>query len=174
MNTIYSRVKTRRENGTYNVLLKRAEEKRRIGNLVVDITSDDGNDVQKEDDRNVSPISMDTSLSTSKESVSADSASQSQKQSSSSSSSSKGAPRLCSRQKSVARLNSKRTKLDYDGRFKAGFKDATNLVAANRGIKGTEPVQSILCTRLNLDYALVSPKRLRRSRKSEKGTWTSG
>ena len=159
MNTIYSRVKTRRENGTYNVLLKRAEEKRRIGNLVVDITGDDGNDVLKENG-DVSPITMDTSLSTSKESV-ADSTSQSQKQSSSSSSS-KGASRLSSRQKSVARLNSKRTKLDYDGRFKAAFKDATNLVAANRGIKGTEPVQSI-CTRLNLDYALVSPKRLRRS-----------
>ena len=60
VNTIYSRVKTRRENGTYNLLLRRAEEKRRIGNLVVDITSDDGNDVAKEGA--VSPITMDTSL----------------------------------------------------------------------------------------------------------------
>ena len=78
MNTIYSRVKTRRENGTYNVLLKRAEEKRRIGNLVVDITGDDGNDVLKENG-DVSPITMDTSLSTSKESVADLSTSQSQK-----------------------------------------------------------------------------------------------
>ena len=52
--------------------------------------------------------------------------------------------------------------MDYDGRFKAALKDATNLVVANSGINGTEPVQSI-CTRLNLDYALVSPKRMKRS-----------
>ena len=80
MNTIYSRVKTRRENGTYNLLLRRAEEKRRIGNLVVDITSDDGNDVSKEGA--VSPITMDTSLTSTllqqEESVAVDSESQSQ------------------------------------------------------------------------------------------------
>jgi hypothetical protein len=75
VNTIYSRVKTRGENGTYNVLLRRAEEKRRIGNLVVDIT---GNDVLKENG-DVSPITLDTSLNTSKEqgSVTADTTSQS-------------------------------------------------------------------------------------------------
>ena len=100
---------------------------------MVDITGDDDNDVLKENGDAVSPITIDTSLSTSKEeheSVAADSTSQSQKQLSlsSSSSSSKKASRLSSRQKnqkSVARLNSKRTKLDYDGRFKAAFKDAT-------------------------------------------------
>jgi hypothetical protein len=52
--------------------------------------------------------------------------------------------------------------LDYDGRFKAAFKDATNLVAQNIGTKGSEPVQSI-CTRLNLGYNLVGPKCLKRS-----------
>ena len=78
MNTIYSRVKTRRKNATYNVLLRRAEEKRRIGNLVVDITGNDGNDVLKENG-DASPITMDTSLSTSKESVADLSTSQSQK-----------------------------------------------------------------------------------------------
>jgi hypothetical protein len=171
VNTIYSRVKTRREHGTYNLLLRRAEEKRRIDNLVVDITSDDGNGVSKEGA--VSPITMDTSLTSTllqHKSVAVDCSSQSHSTSqqlllSSSLSSSTiktGVSRLSSKQASVARLEAKRTKLDYDGRFKAAFKDATNLVAQNIGTKGSEPVQSI-CTRLNLGYNLVGPKCLKRS-----------
>ena len=171
MNTINSRVKNRRENGTYNLLLRRAEEKRRIDNLVVDITSDDGNGVSKEGA--VSPITMDTSLTSTllqHKSVAVDCSSQSHSTSqqlllSSSLSSSTiktGVSRLSSKQASVARLEAKRTKLDYDGRFKAAFKDATNLVAQNIGTKGSEPVQSI-CTRLNLGYNLVGPKCLKRS-----------
>ncbi|KAI2494186.1 hypothetical protein MHU86_20334 [Fragilaria crotonensis] len=175
VNTIYSRVKTRRENGTYNALLRSAEEKRRIGSLVVNITRHDGcNHVSKEAGA-VSPITMDTSLTSSTlsqhESVAVDSASQShsnsQQQLLSSCSSSCStikteASRLSSKQAGVARLEAKRTKLDYDGRFKAAFKDATNLVAENSSRKGSEPVQSI-CTRLNLEYNLVGSKSLKRS-----------
>lgn len=69
---------------------------------------------------------------------------------------------MSSKQAGVARLEAKRTKLDYDGRFKAAFKDATNLVAENSSSKGSEPVQSI-CTRLNLEYNLVGSKSLKRS-----------
>jgi hypothetical protein len=52
-------------------------------------------------------------------------------------------PRESSNQASVARLNAKRVKLDYDTRYKAAFKDATNLVAAAAANNTTarEPVQ---------------------------------
>ena len=159
-NTIYSRVKARRENGTYNVLLRRAEEKSRIGNLVVNITS---NDVLKEEV--VSPITMDISLTSTsllqQESIVADSASQSHSNSLQQSSTSlfstikTGVSRLSSKQTSLALLEAKRTKLDYEGRFKvAAFQGGTNLVLENSGTKGGKPVQSI-CTRLNLKYNLV-------------------
>ncbi len=63
--------------------------------------------------------------------------------------------RQSSRQASIARLDAKRVKLDYDGRYKKAFKDATNLVAANaRG----EPVNTI-CNRLNRDFKLDGAKR---------------
>jgi hypothetical protein len=53
--TIYSRVKTRREKGTYNALvLKRVEEARQVG-LIIDITKDDD-----DSSMNVSPITMNT------------------------------------------------------------------------------------------------------------------
>ena len=169
-------MKTRRENGTYNALLRSAEEKRRIGSLVVNITSDDGCKHISKEAGAVSPITMDTSLTSSPlsqhESVAVDSASQShsnsQQQLSSSCSSlcstiKTGDSRLSSKQAGVARLEAKRTKLDYDGRFKAAFKDATNLVAENSSRKGSKPVQSI-CTRLNLEYNLVlGSKSLKRS-----------
>ena len=73
-----------------------------------------------------------------------------------------GVSRLSSKQASATRLEAKRTKLNYDGRFKAAFKDATNLVAQNIGTKGSVPVQSI-CTRINLGYHLVGPKCLKQS-----------
>ncbi|KAI2506187.1 hypothetical protein MHU86_8222 [Fragilaria crotonensis] len=72
--------------------------------------------------------------------------------------------RLTPRQASAAKLEAKRLKTDYDGRYKEAFKDATNLVAASRseGGKG-KPVQSI-CNRLNTEYNLgVDGKRLARS-----------
>jgi hypothetical protein len=172
VNTIYSIVKTRREHGTYNLLLGRSEEKRRINNLVVDITSDHGNGVSKEGA--VSLITMDTRLTSTllhQESEAVDCSSQSHSTSQqllassplSSSTFKTGVSRLSSKQQaSVAQLEAKRTKLDYDGRFKAAVKDATNFVAQKIGTKGSKPVQSI-CTRLNLGYYLVGPKCLKRS-----------
>jgi hypothetical protein len=51
------------------------------------------------------------------------------------------------------------TQLDYDGRYKKAFKDATNLIVANaRG----ESVNTI-CNRLNQDFKLDGAKRLARS-----------
>jgi hypothetical protein len=106
---------------------------------------------------------MDTSLTSTllqKESVAVDCSSQSHSTSQqllsssplSSSTFKTGVSRLSSKQQaSVAQLEAKRTKLDYDGRFKAAFKDATNCVAQKIGAKGSKPVQSI-CTRLNLRY----------------------
>jgi hypothetical protein len=76
VNTIYSRVKARRNNGTYNILLRKAEEKRMIGNLVVDITGDD------DDNDALSPITMDStaSLATSSNSIAVVGSSVSQQQ----------------------------------------------------------------------------------------------
>jgi hypothetical protein len=53
--TIYSRVKARREKGTYNALiLRRVEEARQVG-LIIDITQDDD-----DSSMNVSPVTMNT------------------------------------------------------------------------------------------------------------------
>ncbi len=61
---------------------------------------------------------------------------------------------------SVARLDAKRSKVDYkEGRFKAAFKDATNLVA---GKASGELVQNI-CSRLNKAYNLDRKRQLTQS-----------
>jgi hypothetical protein len=64
------------------------------------------------------------------------------------------------KQASTARLDAKQLKLDYDVRYKAAFKDATNLVAA--GNKNGEPVHRI-CERLKRDFNLNGRKKLARS-----------
>ena len=58
------------------------------------------------------------------------------------------------RQAPLARLEAKRLQTDYDGRYKAAFKDAINLVGANARV---EPVQSI-CQRLNAKFKLGGTK----------------
>jgi hypothetical protein len=67
------------------------------------------------------------------------------------------------KQASAARLDAKRLKSDYDGRYKEAFKDATNLVAAGAaGNKNAEPVHRI-SERLNRDFNLNGKEKLAQS-----------
>ena len=137
LSTLYSRVKAARDRGSYNDHIKRADT-RRIG-AFIDITEDE------ETMGVVSPVTMDTTLL-------------------SLTSSQPAAPprkktRRSSKQASIARLDAKRSRVDYEGRFKAAFKDATNLVSAKAR---AESVQSI-CSRLNIAYGLDGKRRLTRS-----------
>ena len=133
--TLYSRVQAarRREKGFYD---KRTavEHKRRI-DMVIDVDADD-------ESTNISPVTICTSSSTI----------------CSTSSPSTKRSRLSPKQASAYRLQASRSKLDYDIRYKAAFKDATNLVAAKTG----EPVKAI-CDRLNIAFNLDGKKRLARS-----------
>ena len=67
--------------------------------------------------------------------------------------------RCSPKQASIARLDAKRLKMDYEGRYKAAFKDATNLIAAG---KTSEPVKS-MCLRLNKEFNLDGKRQLTRS-----------
>jgi len=141
--TIYSRVKVRRERGTYDALIrKRVEESRQQVGFIIDITEDDV-------DRNMSPVTTNTNLSSCR------SVASSSQQSSSTTKKSRKSPK----QASAARLEAKQLKLEYEGRYKMAFKDATNLVARNAN---GEPVQSI-CERLNKEFKLDGKKQLSRS-----------
>jgi hypothetical protein len=138
MSTLYSRVKVARDRGSYNDHIVRRADTRRIG-AFIDITEDE------ETMGVVSPVTMDTTLL-------------------SLTSSQPAAPprkktRRSSKQASIARLDAKRSRVDYEGRFKAAFKDATNLVSAKAR---AESVQSI-CSRLNIAYGLDGKRRLTRS-----------
>jgi hypothetical protein len=145
--TIYSRVKARREKGTYNALiLKRVEEARQVG-LIIDITKDDD-----DSSMNVSPVTMNTNEASCFCSTATSlqlSASQLTRK----------ASQRSPKQASLARLDAKQLKVEYEGRFKAAFKDATNLLAAG---KTGEPVQS-MCLRLNKEFNLDGKHQLKRS-----------
>ena len=147
LSTLYSRVQAARKKGTYNNLFSRVEEQR-IG-IVID-TLDDDEDVIGTS-RNISPITMATTTSCSSGTTSTIAS-----RSSGSSKRSRRSPK----QASEARLEAKNFKDEYDARYKAAFKDATNLAAANAA--GGEQVQSI-CSRLNQDFQLHGKKRLARS-----------
>jgi hypothetical protein len=152
--TIYSRVQAARKKGTYNEEIRRAEEKK-IG-AVIEIMDNDS-----ASSGNISPVTMTTATTTS----SSSGAAAGNTAISSMSSELRKRPRQSSKQASVAKLNAKRAKLDYDTRYKAAFKDATNLVAAGAASQSTttsEPVQKI-CDRLNRDFKLDGRKRLARS-----------
>jgi hypothetical protein len=145
--TIYSRVKARREKGTYNALiLKRVEEARQVG-LLIDITKDDD-----DSSMNVSPVTMNTNEGSCFCSTATSlqlSASQSTRKKS----------RRSPRQASIARLDAKRLKLEYEGRYKAAFKDATNRIAARQTGKSVQR----MCLRLNKEFNLDGKRQLTRS-----------
>jgi hypothetical protein len=140
-------VKARREKGTYNALiLRRVEEARQVG-LIIDITQDDD-----DSSMNVSPVTMNTNEGSCFCSTATSlqlSASQSTRKKS----------RRSPRQASIARLDAKRLKVEYEGRYKAAFKDATNRIAA--GQTG-ESVQR-MCLRLNKEFNLDGKRQLTRS-----------
>ena len=107
--------------------------------MVIDITGADEDD---EGDRNtISPITMDSSVATM-----------------STSTISTKLSRRSTKQASAHRLDTKRTKLVYAGRYNTAFKTAMNLVAAKSG----ESVTNI-CKRHNVKYTLDGPKKLARS-----------
>ncbi|KAI2493647.1 hypothetical protein MHU86_20900 [Fragilaria crotonensis] len=131
LSTLYSRVKATRERGTYHNHIRRADA-RRIGSII-DITEDE--DVTGV----VSPVTMDSTLL----SLISTQTSPPRKKT-----------RRSSKQVSIALLADKRSKADYDRRYKAAFKDATNLVA---GKASPESVQSMRL-RLNNAYGLTGKK----------------
>jgi hypothetical protein len=106
--------------------------------IVIDIT---GADDDNEGDRNRSPITMNSSVATMSTSTISTKLSQ-----------------RSTKQASAHSLDSKRTKLDYAGRYNTAFKTAANLVAAKSGESVTE-----ICKRLNIKYILDGPKTLARS-----------
>ncbi len=140
LSTLYSRIKATRERGTYNDHIRRADA-RRIG-AIIDIT-------EVEDTTGVvSPVTIDTSLQSLSSTANSAQTSPPQKKT------------QCSpKQASVAQLDAKQRKMDYKGRFKAVFKDATNLVA---GKASAESVQNI-CSRLNKAYNLDGKRQLTQS-----------
>ncbi len=112
------------------------EHKRRI-DLVIDVDADD-------ESTNISPVTMCTGSST----ILSPPSFQPTKQ-----------KRLLPKQASAYRLHqANRSKTDYDIRYKAAFKDATNLVVANTG----KPVKAIR-ERLNKAFHHDGKKRLARS-----------
>jgi hypothetical protein len=137
--TLYSRVQAARAKGTYNHLIEQRAMKLKGGriDMVIDVVTDDSNK-----STNISPLTMSTNSASSLTSLS-----QSTKRA-----------RRSSKQASACKLQAKRSKLDYDIRYKAAFKEATNLVAAGTG----EPVHAI-CKRLNQAFNLDGTKRLARS-----------
>jgi hypothetical protein len=138
-------VKARRESGPYNALIREAAEKR-VG-LIIDTTHGDDHD----NSINVSPFTMNSTSQSSSHSIASSLPLRSSQLT-------RKKTQLSPKQASAANLEAKRLKLDYDGRYKGAFKDATNLVAATRS-KGNkrEPVQSI-CNRLNTEFNLDGKK----------------
>ncbi len=144
--TIYSRVIPRRQSGTYDALIREVAEKR-VG-LIIDISHEDDRDSSI----NVLPVTMNSTNQSSSRSIASSLPSRS-------SQSTRKKTRLSPKQASAAKLEAKRLKLDYDGRYKEAFNDATNLVAADTRSEGNkrEPVQSI-CDRLNTEFNLDGKK----------------
>ena len=123
---VYSRVKARKEKGIYNNEIRK-EQKRKLG-LVIEVPLDDGS---QEDD--ISPLTATTINSFFDDTTDIPSTT-------SLASSKIKKTRKSPRQASVAKLEAKRVRLDYDHRYKEAFKDATNVVASRNIRKGESPV----------------------------------
>ena len=138
--TLYSRVEVvwKRGKGFYDTKRAAMEHKRRIDLVtVLDVDAD-----ADDESTNISPFTMYNSSSTI-----LSPSSQPTKQT-----------RLSPKRASAYQLQANRSKTDYDIRYKAAFKDATNLVAANTG----EPVKAI-CERLNIAFNLDGKMQLAQS-----------
>ena len=97
--------------------------------MVIDITADSSSATD------ISPVTISTTLS---------------------STASSKRTRRSSKQASEYRLKSKQTKVEYDNRYKAAFKEATNLIAE----KTTEEPVGAMCQRLNKAFDLDGKNRL--------------
>ena len=151
--TVYSRVAVARERGTYDVLKLREEQE--IRRLVIAIDDSD-NPVcdnsrvgSSRRDPTISPVTMESSTNEESTATTGDNSSGSSKKS-------KQVFRKSPRQASTARLKTKIVKTEYDMRYKAAFKEITNLVAA--AVAGTIPSEPVkcICDRLNEKFGLVS------------------
>ena len=143
--TVYSRVKKGREKGIYNNEIRKEQQRKRLVIEVLEL--DDDSRASQDDD--VSPLTATTIDSFVDEDMT-------------------GVPSLPSnvkktrkspRQASVANLQDKRVRLDYDGKYSRAFKDATNLVAS----KAKGETVDAMCNRLNNKFGLDGTKQLRRS-----------
>jgi hypothetical protein len=162
--TVYSRVATARARGTYDVLINSLRRDEKIQKIVVEVHDSDWEEDQAPaatgmDDSTISPITMQSLLSvetttTTDSTIRTPSIKKSRKS---------------PRQASLARLETKRVKTEYDGRYKAAFKNATNFVAARNTLTGggisshrsVEPIEDV-CKRLNQKFGLDG-KKLNRS-----------
>ena len=144
LSTLYSRIQTTKERGTYNAIIRRPPNDvgNKVNPLVVHINEDQSNVA--------SPLTIDATL------LSLTSSS-----SSTSTFKTTSTTQRSSRQVSTARVESKRLKVDYKGRFTAAFKEATNLVSRKELPTG-ESVER-LCVRLNSEYNLDGKRRLTKS-----------
>ena len=141
LSTLYSRVQARRDKGTYDVLIRKSIQDKL--DMVIDLTGGD------DEFRNISPVTMNSTNSSSFTTLSSTASSRSTSKRS----------RRSSKQASAHKLELKRRKLDYELRYKTAFKTATNLVASSTT---GEPVGK-MCDRLNVEYSLDGSKRLARS-----------
>ena len=107
--------------------------------MVIDITADSSSAT------NISPVTISMTLSSTASTMSP---LQSSKRT-----------RRSSKQASENKHKSKRTKVEYDNRYKAAFEEATNLIAE----KTTEEPVGAMCQRLNKAFGLDGKKRLVRS-----------
>jgi hypothetical protein len=152
--TVYSHIKARKEKGIYNNEIRK-EQKRKLG-LVIKVPLDDGSTSQDDD---ISPLTSTTINSLFINNTTGKTSLPSTKSSSASSNKIKKTQKS-PRQASVAKLEAKRVRLDYDHRYKEAFKDATTTVAS-KNAKG-ETVQA-MCNRLNNTFRLDGAKNSKRS-----------
>ena len=159
--TLYYKVRVAREKGTYNndIINLRTKQTKKLG-IIIDLSADAGD----ERSPSISPITFDNSITssaaderlTSISTMKPTSGSSSQQTTTCSSSSKRH--RKSVKQANQDRIEAKRSKTEYDQRYKAAFKEATRIVASP---DSNETAVSV-CQRLNLKYNL-DKKRLARS-----------
>jgi hypothetical protein len=153
--TVYSRVRKAREKGIHNKEIRREQQRK---SLLIDVIEVDADSRASQDD-DVSPLTATTTES----SFSMEEAEENLDDGPSFPSSIKSGikkMRKSFRQASVCRLDAKRVRLDYDGRYSKAWKDATILVASK---DHKEPCEAV-CNRLNKKFRLDRKnKQLKRS-----------
>ena len=153
--TLYYKVRVAREKGTYNkeIIKLQTKQQKRLG-LVIDVTADAGEDCRGP---TISPITMESSIASSAAERTLNTTTTSTagaSQQTMLSSTKKRHRRKSVKQAAQDRIETKRSKTEYDERYKAAFKEATTIVASP---DSTETALSV-CQRLNLQYNLDNRK----------------